>query len=123
MIAYDTGRKRRSEDETGDRVGQKWKKLRGKVHPCPNCNSCRQWLSRSLMNRIKRYHIECDVCYWCGKSMPTIRMAIRMWNREKGPELADTCYATRYCHRQLKMEDGEADAIRKWNQRSEVPKE
>lgn len=26
------------------------------------------------------------------------------------PELADTCYATRYCHRQLKMEGCEKSA-------------
>lgn len=84
MIAYDTGRKRRSEDEMDDRVGRRWKKLKSKVNPCPFCHSCRQWLARSLMNRIKRYHVECDVCYWCGKSMPTIRMAIRAWNRDKG---------------------------------------
>ena len=85
MIAYDTGRKWRSEDEMDDsRVGRRWKKLRSKVHPCPFCHSRRQLLSRSLMNRIKRYHVECDVCNWCGKSTSTIRMAIRMWNREKG---------------------------------------
>lgn len=85
MIAYDTGRKRRSEDEMNDsRVGRRWKKLKSKVRPCPFCHYRRQWLARSLMNRIKRYHIECDVCNWCGKSMPTIRMAIREWNRDKG---------------------------------------
>lgn len=72
-----------SEDEPDDRVGRVWKKLKNRVQPCPCCHSRRQRLSRSLTNRIKRYWIKCDICHWCVKSSPTIRMAIRAWNNDK----------------------------------------
>lgn len=65
-----------------ERYGRRWQKMRSKAQPCPNCNSPRIWLNQSLTYRYKKFWLECGECHWCGKSRPTIRWAVHMWNKD-----------------------------------------
>lgn len=65
------------------RIHKKWMKMKQKVRNCPNCGSCRTGLNERIgIRKWKKYFIECENCYWCGKNYRTMRMAIWMWNRE-----------------------------------------
>ena len=68
-----------------ERVGRKWDSLKSKRKNCPNCWSYRIGLNDSFIrtNKLKRFWLECDDCHWCGKSYPTIRLAIWGWNLQK----------------------------------------
>lgn len=65
------------------RVAKKWLKLKPTVNCCPDCFEKRVGLNDSLTSRIKRFSIECENCHWWGKSMPTIKLAVREWNKQK----------------------------------------
>lgn len=65
------------------RVAKRWKKLKPMVKCCPDCFETRVGLNDSIMHRRKRFYLECENCHWCGKSMPTIRLAVRSWNKQK----------------------------------------
>lgn len=65
------------------RVSCKWQRLKFHVKYCPNCYSPNIGLNESHTYKWRRFWLECDDCYTCGKSRPTIRMAIRSWNRMK----------------------------------------
>lgn len=69
-----------------ERIGKRWAKLISKRKPCPDCGSYRTGLNHCLMHKFKKYFLECEDCHWCGKTMPTIRMAIWSWNRGKSTE-------------------------------------
>lgn len=66
-----------------ERVGRKWKKLKPKAKHCPNCRCHSIGLNDFYFRKFKRFFLECENCHWCGKSYPTIRMAIRSWNKER----------------------------------------
>ena len=65
-----------------ERIGRRWQKQRSKAQSCPDCDSPRLWLNHSMTNRFNPYWVECGDCHWCGKSRPTIRLAIRIWNKD-----------------------------------------
>jgi len=62
------------------RIEQKWKKLKSKCKPCPNCGSTNIELADAFLNKFYTFHVECENCYWCGYSRPVIRWAIWRWN-------------------------------------------
>ena len=70
--------------ERHEKVGKKWAKLKPKANDCPDCNSCRTGLNDRLLHRWKRFYLECENCHWCGRSMPTIRLAVWIWNKDGG---------------------------------------
>lgn len=65
------------------RVSRKWQRLKFHVKYCPNCYSPNIGLNESHTYKWRRFWLECDDCYTASKSRPTIRMAIRSWNRMK----------------------------------------
>ena len=67
-------------------IEQKWQRLKRKAKPCPDCYSSRLGLNDSYSHKIKRFFLECADCHWCAGSMPTIRLAILDWNRQKSTE-------------------------------------
>ncbi len=67
-----------------DRVERLWKERRKKVDVCPDCGSGRIGLNESHAYRWHKYCVECADCYYCGESRPTMRWAIRAWNRDPG---------------------------------------
>ena len=70
--------------ERHEKIGRKWAKLKPKANNCPDCNSCRTGLNDRLLHRGKRFYLECENCHWCGRSMPTIRLAVWIWNKDGG---------------------------------------
>ena len=71
-----------------EKVGEKWIRIKGAANPCPECNSQRIWLNDSYTYKWKRFFVECADCHWCARSMPTIRLAIRAWNKDGGKKYA-----------------------------------
>ena len=67
-------------EKTRDRIEQKWQRLKLKARPCPNCGNKAVGLNDSFMHRFNRFWLECESCHWCGRSKPTIKMAIKAWN-------------------------------------------
>ena len=65
-----------------ERVGRRWRRFKPKVRWCPDCRCHTVVLNDSYFHRFRRFFIECENCHWCGKSYPTIGMAVRSWNRE-----------------------------------------
>lgn len=63
------------------RIEKKWNKIKSKAKPCPDCGCKDVGLNDCFMRRFKRFFLECEECHWCGKTYPTIRMAVRSWNR------------------------------------------
>ena len=64
------------------KVGKKWAKLKPKANNCPDCGSCGTGLNDRLLHKWKRFYLECENCHWCGRSMPTIRLAVWIWNMD-----------------------------------------
>lgn len=65
-----------------DRIHRKYVKLRPTMMNC-TCGGLvgmNEIMGRTF--KFKRFYIECEDCHWCSKSMPTIRMAIRAWNKD-----------------------------------------
>lgn len=73
------------------RTGRKWRRLKKLADVCPACFSDRVGLNESHTSIWKRFWLECDECYYCGKSRPTIRMAIRTWNRRRETACCGNC--------------------------------
>ena len=67
-----------------ERVGKKWAKAKPKANRCPDCNCKRVGLNDSILHRWMRFYLECENCHWCGRSMPTIRLAVWIWNKDGG---------------------------------------
>ena len=67
------------------RVERKWQKLKPECECCPDCFEKVFGLNDSLFHRIKRFSVECENCHWVGKSMPTIKLAVRAWNKQENP--------------------------------------
>jgi len=70
--------------ERHERIEKKWVRLKSKANNCPDCNSCRTGLNDSFLHRWNRFYLECENCHWCGRSMPTIRLAVWIWNKDGG---------------------------------------
>ena len=56
-------------------------KARAKYHinNCPWCGTKRPSVGFGITYR--RYHLECQECYFCGAKSRTIRGAIKKWNK------------------------------------------
>lgn len=68
-----------------NRIHRKYVKLRPTIKDCI-CGGL-VGMNEAIGRKYKRFYIECEDCHWCSKSMPTIRMAIRAWNKDmKGAE-------------------------------------
>lgn len=63
-----------------DKTQKRWDKRKHKRIPCI-CGSYCIHLNRIKNRPFNRYWLECWNCHWCAKSMPTINMAIRAWNK------------------------------------------
>jgi len=65
-----------------ERIGKVWRRIKKKVSCCPDCFETRPLLCANHYNIFRKYNIECGNCGWCGKAMPTIRLAIDSWNNQ-----------------------------------------
>ena len=65
-----------------NRINRKWQKLKPKADRCPNCGCRIVGLNDCFMYKWKRFFINCEECHWCGRRKPTIRMAIKAWNKD-----------------------------------------
>ena len=65
-----------------ERIHKKYVKLRPSIMSC----TCGGLVGMNeIMGRrfkFKRFYIECEDCHWCSSSMPTIRLAIKAWNKD-----------------------------------------
>lgn len=56
-----------------------------KVKHCPNCGKRGElmhiWVHWN--RKIRKYHVECPNCHWCGKSMPFVWLAELAWNLQR----------------------------------------
>jgi hypothetical protein len=69
-----------------NRIEKKWRKLKDRVHCCEQCGEIRIGLNHSWARYYQKFFLECEYCHRCGKSKPTIRAAIREWNKSD-PEI------------------------------------
>ena len=77
---YEPGYQKRYE-----KTQRKWDKLKHRAKCCPDCFCENVGLNESHLSKWKRFYLECENCHWCGDSYPTIKMAIRNWNRQLPP--------------------------------------
>ena len=65
-----------------ERIHRKYVKLRPTIKDC-NCGGFVGMNEiMGLRLKFKWFYIECEDCHWCSRSMPTIRTAIRAWNKD-----------------------------------------
>ena len=70
-------------DKRTEKNRDKWLELKRTCLRCPNCHNERVGLNEVLSTFFHRFFVECEECHWCGKSRPTIKWAIKVWNKEK----------------------------------------
>ena len=63
-----------------NKMHKKYLRLKPTIKPCTCGGSIGM---NEVRNQIwKKFFVECDQCHYCNISKPTMRMAIRAWNRE-----------------------------------------
>ena len=63
-----------------NRVHKKYLRFKQMIIHCPCGGSF--GLNELHGRKWRRYFVECEECHWCSKSKPTMRMAIRAWNKD-----------------------------------------
>lgn len=68
-----------------NKIDNLWQELKPNAHNCPCCDNDNLILNESFTRKINRFYIECDNCFFCSRSKPTINMAIDSWNKAQPP--------------------------------------
>lgn len=59
------------------------------VKPCPSCGGRQIYINRSLRRWWSRYFVNCENCYYCGKTALSLTGALNKWNRRVHDESND----------------------------------